>query len=232
MAPPNLAVIGSAAPLLDLGRMDQRGFTLVEVLTASAIALFIVGAAMTMVSTVERAYSYEMNDAAAQQELRLALEWIRRTLFPAGSNPYSITTSTCPVTGTAFAAVRLDPDGDGVDDDIRVQADINPPNGVLLGPMFGECDEEGEDVTIAYDAATRALTRRDAALDRTPLPVTDGIFTSLRFRYLSASRVETRTPAAIRSVEVMLAAESRSPNPYTGRPRAFSATSEVRLRTR
>lgn len=212
--------------------MAERGFALIEVLISSAITLFIVAAAMTLVSTVERAYSFELNDAAAQQETRLAVEWIKRTISVAGSNPYSLTISACPVTDTAFAAIRLDPDEDGLDDDIRVQADINPPNGLLLGKVFGECDEEGEDVTIGYDPATRALTRRDAALDRTALPVTDGIFTALRFRYMSATRVETRTPEAIRFVQVMVATESRSPNPYTGRPRTFSTTSEIRLRAR
>jgi hypothetical protein len=212
--------------------MSEHGLGLVEVLIASTITLFIVGSAMTLVSIVERAYSYELNDAAAQQESRLALEWIRRTISSAGSNPYSITTSACPVIGTAFAAVHLDPDGDGLDDDIRIQADINPPNGLLLGRVFGECAEEGEDVTIAYEPETRALTRRDAALDRGPLPVTDGIFTGLRFRYMSASRMETRAPDSIRSIQVTLAAESRSRNPYTGHPRAFSITSEIRLRVR
>jgi hypothetical protein len=212
--------------------MHEDGFSLVEVLIASTITLFIVGSAMSLVSTVARTYSYELNDAAAQQESRLALEWIKRTISPAGSNPYSITTSACPLTGTIFAAIRPDPDGDGLDDDIRVQADINPPNGVLLGRAFGDCAEEGEDVTIAYDPETRALTRRDVALDRSPLPVTDAIFTGLRFRYFSASRVETRTPASIRFVQVTLAAESRSRNPYTGRPRVFSTDSEIRLRLR
>lgn len=214
---------------------DQRGFSLVELLIVAAITSAVIGAAVTLATGVQTVYSYQLNDASVQQEARFALDWIARMLTPAGSNPYNITTSACPAAGTAFAALRLDPDGDTIHDDVRVQADVNPPNGVLLG-LAGSCSgtgaESGEDVTIAHDPATNTITRRDMATDTAPVAVTDGIFTQLLFTYLTTSRVVTTTPANIAYVQVNLTGRSRSRSPNTGQYTTFTYRSEVRIRAR
>lgn len=217
-----------------LGRqsLSEGGFTLVEMMIATGLTAAVVGAAVMLATSVQNVYSYELNDAAVQQEARFALDWIARTIAPAGSNPYGITASACPAAGTTFAAIRLDPDGDGIDDDIRVQADVNPPNGLLLGLAVGTCDEEGEDVTIAHDPDDLVLTRRDMALDASPVAMTDGVFTQLRFTYLTAGRVVTTNADAIAFVQVDLTAQSQSRNPFTGEYTSFSYDTEIRVRSR
>lgn len=197
----------------------------------AAITAAVVGAAVTMASTIQTVYSYQLNDAAVEQEARFALDWIARVLTPAGSNPYTITVSACPVAGTTFAPLRLDPDGDGIHDDVRVQADVNPPNGVLIGGLAA-CTESGEDVTIAHDAVNNTITRRDMALDATPVAVTDGVFTQLLFTYLNASRLVTTNPVTISYVQVTLTGRSRSRNTFTGQMSTLTYQSEVRLRAR
>lgn len=211
---------------------SERGFSLVELMIVAAITSAVIGAAVTLATNVQSVYSYQLNDAAVQQEARFALDWIARTLAPAGSNPYDVTVSACPAGGTVFAALRLDPDGDGIHDDVRIQADVNPPNGLLLG-LAGACNESGEDVTIAHDPVNRVLTRRDMATDAAaPVPVTDGVFTELLFTYLTSNRAVTTTPAQIAYVQVNLTGRSRSRNPNTGEFTAFTYRSEVRLRSR
>lgn len=201
----------------------------------AAITAAVIGAAVTMASNVQTMYAFQLNDAGVQQEARYALDWIARTLTPAGSNPYSITVSPCPVVATTFAALRLDPDGDTIHDDVRVQADINPPNGLLIGDV-GACTgagaESGEDVTIAHDAVASTITRRDMATDTAPVAVTDAVFTQLLFTYLNTSRVVTVTPDAIAYVQVSLTGRSRSRNPFTGQFSTFTYQSEVRIRAR
>jgi hypothetical protein len=180
------------------------------------------------------AYSSELGDAAVQQEARFALDWIARTLAAAGSNPYNVATSACPAAGTVFAAIRLDPDGDGIHDDVRVQADVNPPNGLLVGVGgAGGCDDEsGEDITIAHDPVNLVLTRRDRATDAAPVAVTDRVFTQLQFTYLTVNRVATTTPADIAYVQVALTGRSRSRNLNTRQFSTFTYQSEVRIRAR
>lgn len=210
---------------------SDAGFSLVEVMIVAAISTLVLGSAATLTSGIQRAYTSELDDAAVQQEARYALEWIERTIAPAGNNPYAIATSACPAAGTPFAAIRLDPDGDGVADDIRVQADINPPNGLLTG-VGGACVESDEDVTITLDPATSALTRRDMATDAAAVAVTDGVFTQLRFTYLTAGRLATVAPDAIAFIRVDLTARSRARNAHTGQFTPFTYQSEIRLRSR
>ena len=210
------------------------GFSLIELLIAALITTTVVGSAAILASRVQVAYSSELGDAAVQQEARFALDWIARTLAAAGSNPYNVATSACPAAGTVFAAIRLDPDGDGIHDDVRVQADVNPPNGLLVGVGgAGGCDDEsGEDITIAHDPVNLVLTRRDRATDAAPVAVTDRVFTQLQFTYLTVNRVATTTPADIAYVQVALTGRSRSRNLNTRQFSTFTYQSEVRIRAR
>ena len=57
-------------------------------------------------------------------------------------------------------AIRFDPNGNGQDDDIRIQTDSNPTDG-LFGGIVGTCNQSNEDVTIAYNAGGNTITVRD-----------------------------------------------------------------------
>jgi hypothetical protein len=210
---------------------DERGFSLVELMIVGLITTMIAGAAVTLAGQVQRTYSYQLNDAAVQQEARYAMDWMTRILVAAGNNPYGITTSNCPAAGTVFVPLTLDPDGDGIQDDVRVRSDINRPNGILLG-LAGACNEVGEDVTIAHDAVNLTLTRFDRALENAAVAVTDQVFTRLRFTYLDVNRAVTVVPANIVYAQVNLTGRSKSRNPYTGQFTTFTYQSEVRVRAR
>jgi Tfp pilus assembly protein PilW len=209
---------------------------MVELLLVMAISSIVLGSAIMLAGGVQKAAGHQLDDAAVQQEARFALDWMRRTIVSAGSNPYRIRTSACPGAGTPFAAIRLDPNGNGLHDDIRVQADVNPPNGILLG-LSGACTEQGEDVTIAIDSdpglnVPRALTRLDRGTESIPVPITDDMFTELVFSYLTNSRAATTSPAAIAYVRVTLTGRSRSMNPQTRAHTTYTFDSEIRLRSR
>jgi Tfp pilus assembly protein PilW len=210
---------------------DDRGFSLIELLIVAFVTTMVVGSAVMMASQVQLGYSHQLDDAGVQQETRFVVDWIAETLAAAGSNPYSIKTSQCPSAGTAFAALRFDPDGDGIHDDVRIQADINPPNGLLIGDT-GLCNESGEDITIAHDPVLRVITRLDQATDASPVAVTSGVFTQLLFSYLTADRVATTQPASAAYVRVSLTGRSEATNQNIGDNQTFSYTSEVRLRSR
>jgi Tfp pilus assembly protein PilW len=221
---------------------DERGFSLVELMIVGLITAMIVGSAIAMSTQVNKTYSHQLNDAAVQQEARFALEWITRVLSAAGSNPYAIVNSACPVPGTPFTPIWLDPNGNGVQDDVRVHADVTRPNGLLLG-LAGACNEQGEDVTIGIQAnaapAANAITRFDRAVDAAAVPITDQVFTRLRFTYLTAARAVTVNPAQIAYVQVDLTGRTRSQIDGAGRHVQGAGTfttwayrSEVRVRAR
>jgi prepilin-type N-terminal cleavage/methylation domain-containing protein len=209
----------------------ESGFSLIELLIVTAMTGVIMGAAATIATSVQRTYQHQLHDVAVEQEARYALDWMSRTIVSAGSNPYSVNITNCPAVGITVLPIRLDPDGDGIDDDIRIQSDTGRPNGLIVGAS-GACNEPNEDVTIAHDAANRVITRFDAAVDAAPVAMTDGIFTLLRFTYRDANLVTTATPGSIRFVRIAVEGQSRGRNPYTGRLTPFSLQQDVRLRAR
>jgi type II secretory pathway pseudopilin PulG len=207
----------------------EAGFSLVELMISMGVTVAIMGAAATIASSVQQTYQHQLHDVAVEQEARYALDWMSRAIISTGSNPYGVNVTDCPTVGTPVQPVRIDPDGDGTNDDIRIQSDAGIPNGLILG-LGGACTEANEDITIAHDPATNVITRRDRAVDATGVAMTDGIFTQLRFFYLDANRVVTATPGSIRFVRIAVQGQSRGRNPRTGQFTTFSLQQDVRLR--
>ena len=202
-----------------------------ELLVTMLITVNMMGAALAVTEQLSRGFSAQLDGALLQDETRFALEWIETTLRTTGSNPYDIATTNCPGAGVRFEALRLDPNGNGLMDDIRLQADINPPNG-LLGGAAGACDEAGEDVTIAHDPSARTITLLDNNVGGNPTPMTDGVITALRFTYLDANRLPTTVAAAVAFVKVLVTGETPTANRARGASDSVTLTTDVRVRTR
>jgi Tfp pilus assembly protein PilW len=209
----------------------ESGFSLVEALIATFIGVMIMGAAITVARQTALASSTMSEGATAQEEAQYAMEWISGLLRGAGSNPYAITTSGCPAAGTQVFAIRLDPNMTGLADNIRVQADLNPPNG-LIGGAPGACNEGGEDITIAHDAVNRVITRRDNILDAAAVPMTDSVVTQLRFTPLDINRAITSVSGQVVYMQVSIIASTTTRDANLRTPTAFGLLSEIRIRVR
>ncbi len=210
---------------------DSRGFTLAELLVSMAIGSLVIGSAMLLTGQMQKSYGSQLDGAAVQQEARYAMDWISRALVSAGSNPTRIAVADCPVSGTAFRAIRRDPNADGVNNDVRIHADINPPNG-LLGGLAGACNEAGEIVTIAHDVANRTITRQDHSVDAAAVSMSDTVITQLSFQYLSANGAVAATDDAVATVRVTITARTPALDAYTNQPVTFTTSNDVRMRAR
>ena len=208
----------------------ESGFTLVELLVGLVVTILVVGGATLLASQMQGSYRAQMESAAAQQDARFVLEEVTRYLRQAGNNPYRIRNSPCPSTATPFMPVRLDPDTDGLPDDIRIQMDANPANG-LIGGVTGACTELEEDLVIAHDAANRTVTIRDSngGAVRT---LADGLVTNLRFSYRDPSRNVTTNPANVAFILTTVTVRTRLNDLNQGRPLEYTLSSEVRVRSR
>lgn len=212
---------------------DDRGFTLVEMMIAAALTMVVVGAAVALATSVQNSYSYELNDAAIQQEARFALDWISRTIAQGGSNPYDIgDLADGAAINQDLSCTPMEPgfvlsvDGNS----IQVLSDVSPPNGLVGGEDMA-CVEPGEDVTIAFDDVANTITRLDVALDAAATEMTDSVVTDLSFTFLDASRTATTNAAALAYVQISLTVESKTRNPYTNQNTTYTYTSEVRVRS-
>lgn len=204
-----------------LGRRSlggEGGFTLAEFMVAALIMTIVLGGTVALATQIQQAYGTQLDDVAVEQEARFALDWIARDLRSAASDPYNIIADALEV--------WIDPNGGlDVDDSIRVQADVNPPDGDLL--------DERENITIALDSVNSVITRQDPnAADPAALAMTEAIFTDLSFAYLNAAHVATAVPGLVAYVQVQVTAQSKARNLFTGEFTTSTLATEVRLRTR
>ena len=203
----------------------ESGYSLVELLVSTAVTLVVAGAAGLLATSTERIASVVEREHGALMDAQFTLDWMVRTLEQAGSHAYGTPAQACGGGGESFSAILIDPDGNDVDDDVRVRMDVNPPNGWLSGRP-GLCDESGEDVAIGFDRAAHVVTRQDVATDTSPVAVSGAIVRDLRFTYRDGEGRVTRRAADVSSVEVVLTvATGTGPDP---RPRVHRA--EVWLR--
>lgn len=216
----------------------ERGFTLIELLVATVVSMLVLGGAVVLTSQIQTGYRRQVEEAAAQQEGRYALEWIGKLIRGAGNQPFPLNIDgDCPTTGLAFEAIRFDPDGDLVDDDIRLQTDSNPPDG-LYGGVSGACTQANEDVTISLDTVNDAILFLDNNLGGAATIRTDAVIDDLRFIYRNVDHSTTDgsgnpiTAEDVRYVETQITVRSRTLDPATGLPVTRTISSEVRVRSR
>jgi len=220
----------------------ERGFTLAELLVASFISMMVLGGAVVLTSQVQSSYRGQMEDSAAEQEGRYALEWIGRLIRSAGNNPYNRATSPCPLADTPFAGLIIDPDDNDNHNDIRIQTDSNPPDNILGGAVTGTCTQGLEDVTIEFDPLTNAITFLDNNLGGGATIRTDAVIDNLQFIYRDSTHTQitalatlpekVAAAASANYVEIQLTVRTRSINASTGLPATRTLTQEVRIRGR
>lgn len=225
---------------------DQRGFTLAELMVATLITMLVLGGAVAMTSQVQRSFRGQIEDSAGEQEGRYALEWVSRLIRAAGNNPHELPKmndngtpadatddfpilANCPVADTAYSWVVMNPDGVNGNDDIRLQADSNPPDGILGGAA---CDQRDEDVTISFDPVTRSITFLDNNIGGTATVRTDAVIESLLFVFKDVNHQPTGNANNVVYVETQITVRTRTINPNTGQPETRLLTQEVRLRGR
>jgi Tfp pilus assembly protein PilW len=208
----------------------EAGFSLVELLVAMVVSILVVGGAAVLGSQMQSTYRGQHEAAGAQQEGRFALQWVERYLRAAGNNPYRIQTTACPAAGTPVRAIRFDPDGNGQHDDIRIQTDSNPTDGLFGGPP-GACDQANEDVTISFNALGNSLSLRDNVTGATVVR-TDAVIEGLQFIYRNPSRVVTANPENVAFIETQLRVRTKVEDQILGDQFVQTISSEVRVRVR
>jgi Tfp pilus assembly protein PilW len=220
------------APLLlpPTRSQTEAGFSLIELLVAMVVSILVVGGAAALGTQMQSSYRGQLEAAGAQQEGRFALQWIERHLRAAGNNPYRIETTACPVAGTPVQAIRFDPNGNGQHDDIRVQTDSNPTDGIF-GGLAGACNQANEDVTISFDPANNVLILRDNVTGTTTVR-SDAVVEGLQFVYRNPSRVVTANPANVAFIETQLRVRTKIDDQNLADQFVQTVSSEVRVRVR
>lgn len=210
---------------------EEHGFTLMELMVASACTVIVLGGAVALTSQIQTGYRRQIEDSVGEQEARYALEWIGRYLRGAGNNPFSVTESDCPGANTDFFGVIINPLLHAVDDNITLQMDSNPPDG-KIGGESPACDQANEHVTVSYDSAARAIVFLDEAVGPSATTRTDAVIDGLLFTYLDSARAVTAVQANVFYVQTAITIRTRAYDPATGLPSTRTLTSDIRVRNR
>jgi len=222
---------------------DQGGFTLIELLVATVTMVVVLGGAVALTSQIQGGYRRQIEDSAAEQEGRYALEWIGRYLRSAANDPYAIAaipgTTDCPAPNTVISGIQFDPNLDGQDNDVRLMTDANPPDG-LFGGTAGACTQANEDVTISLDSVNNTIVFLDnntggAVSTRTDTVIEDLAFVFRDSSHLPALGLDTSVPgnaANVFYVETRIRIRTRTTNATTGQPETRTLSSEVKVRSR
>ncbi|HYB95469.1 MAG TPA: prepilin-type N-terminal cleavage/methylation domain-containing protein [Vicinamibacterales bacterium] len=211
---------------------NERGFSLIELLVASVVTMVVLGGAVALTSQIQNGYRRQLEDSAAEQEARYALDWIGRYIRSADHNPFTQALSECPVAGTAVAGVQMNPDGDAEDDDIRLMTDANPPDGYFGGTAATGCQQAHEDVTISLDEETNTIVFLDNNTGGAVSTRTDTVIEDLNFVYRDSGRAITANAASVFYIEIQITVRTRTIDVASGQPMTRTLTSEVRLRSR
>ena len=228
---------------------NERGFTLAELLVASMITTVVLGGAVMMTSQVQQSFRRQVEDSAGEQEGRYALDWVSRMIRAAGNNTYGLPAMDdngtpadpsddfpippeCAAADVDYAWLIINPDGVNGNDDIRLQTDSNPPDGILGGQDATGCNQPFEDVTISYDADSSSITFLDNNLGEGEQVRTDAVIDGLQFVFKNSKHQTEANANNVVYIETQVTVRTRTINPFTMLPETRLLTQEVRLRGR
>jgi type IV pilus assembly protein PilW len=167
--------------------MSEKGFTLVELLTAIVPALIVLGAVTSTLIIQNRSYEQQAHIVEMQENVRAGMQMMTRELVMAGYDPTGTTGAGIVSTGPSSIRFTMDLDGDG---------DVSDSN---------------EDVTYALDATDKQLTRKCTAVD-TATPLAENI-QGLFFTYYDSNNSTASDVGKIRRITIELTARTRKPDP-------------------
>jgi type IV pilus assembly protein PilW len=179
-------------------KIDESGFTLLELLIAMTIGLIVLGSIFSSFTTQKKSYELQEQITVMEQNLRVPIDFITRDLRNAGYNPTEDLTI-----GTSVGIVP----GGGINitaNSIRILSDLNGD---------GDTGDTGEDVDYSLDGTdyTDGIT---FDIDRNGQPLVQNV-TALTFKYYDSTGTEITTLpitgdnlSNIRLVEVSITART------------------------
>jgi type IV pilus assembly protein PilW len=168
----------------------ERGFTLVELLVAMALAGIVLGALGTTFLSQQKAYDVQEQISEMVQTTRAAMDMMTREVKMAGYDPNP---ASAGIVGITYDAGQL-----------QILADLN-----------GDADTTGdpnEQIIYTHDAANDQIDRDTGGGDQ---PFAENI-EAFTFDYLDGSGTDTTTTADIRQIRLTITARTTKPDPDYG----------------
>jgi prepilin-type N-terminal cleavage/methylation domain-containing protein len=195
---------------------DQRGFTLMELVAATAILGLVMAGLLGVLTASRDAYARGTSTITAQQNARVALERMAKEIREAGYHPRP--PDTLPATCANPPCWSFDPIINLTATSFTLQFDWNADgaistSGKVVDATCTTTPCRGERITYSLSGTT--LMRQEVGVDTSPREIASGI-TSLQVKYYRVpdtavgtynNAVETSTPSQVRVVGISVTAK-------------------------
>jgi type II secretory pathway component PulJ len=201
-------------------RHDQSGFTVTELLAATAVSLVMLATVVSFNRFQLFALRDQANQIDVQTTARNIVDLFAREVRRAGMNP------DCTI--PAFSGIE-----DARQNSLRIQSDLNG-DGVLTGV--------NEDLTYRYNYEDSRIERVDNVTHTANTLATGVDFSGSQLRYFNGAGVELVPPpwtsltaaqrSAVRRIRVQLSLSGKAADPNNTRPLTAQEATDVDLRNR
>jgi Tfp pilus assembly protein PilW len=199
------------------GLRGEAGFTLAELLVAFAVAALVLAGATTAFLAGTRVLEFGVDQAAAQQTARAALERMGREIRWAGYGHANAVTAVYAFTAIANPTTTS----------LTLQNDLNGSQAIEA--PTGACDPTALTEQVRYQLVGTDLMRSEKPANAACDVVLASGITGLTFLYFDSAGVATTDAASIRSVQITMNATSQ--NGGTSE-RTIAMRDRVRVRNR
>ncbi len=212
---------------------NSKGFTLVEIMIAMVLGLYLMSKVYDVLITQQKAYSVQDQVVESMQNARVGVDFMTRDLRMVGYIAEEwITGGVVPNADVNDAGNGFSGDGTAEDIDeasataFTFEADI-------------DADDKTETVRYSYNTTDKTLDKMVWEWDSANtiwvadanglLPIAENV-SSLTFTYLDKNAAVTATRANMRLIKIAITAKTEKPDPNTGQYRTRTLSAKVRPR--
>lgn len=174
----------------DRPQNNERGFTLVELLSAMALSGFILTSLSATFIFQSRTFDAQEQVAEMVQTARAVMDMVSREVRMAGYNPG----------GASFYGIELH------NSELRIRSDLNGD---------GDTNDPNEYIVYTYDSANGRINRHNSNISMTAEPFAENI-SDASVDYLDGDGNAAGSSDAIRQVLISITAKTQKPDPYYG----------------
>lgn len=167
----------------------EKGFTLVELLIAMALALVIITALSSAFISQRKTYAVQEQVSEMVQNARAAMDMITREVKMAGYDPMKTLTLGTTV-GIPYNSSQL-----------QILADLNGD---------GDTADSSENIVYTYDSTYKQIDRNTGGGSQ---PFAENI-QSFTFQYYDGAGNTTTTADEIREIKITITARTENPDPH------------------
>jgi hypothetical protein len=198
------------------GRSTEEGFSLTELVIATALLVSMAGYMFSAMADMHKASVYQGEIQTALSNVRMAAGTIEHYVTQAAFNPKGIVMEGVTITSATQVRLKADVTGSSTTD----------PN---KGDPDGDTYDVDEDVTVRYRTAEQRL---DLVLrDGTVRPVAGGI-SEFSMQYYDRNGSVTNVNNQVTTIQVTIGASTSRCDPQTGRRYAVRENFSFNIQSR